>query len=176
MMNANKESLWLKLVRFSYGIDNQLDERQLADVERVGNNAYVAFSGLEILTLFVSLIIMAKQIELAYYFLGLMTAIWLLVMALYTSIQLRRSGIYQKEILPQERPKAIKRILIKAVIEWGLIFIPTMVGAALGASLSTHAMVNVWSYWPQGLWFSFCVILGTTTFNLHQLKVVKEND
>ncbi|WP_241009899.1 DUF3278 domain-containing protein [Lactobacillus helveticus] len=39
-----QESLWLKFIRYWLGIDSRLDERQLAEVERIGNNAYIVFS------------------------------------------------------------------------------------------------------------------------------------
>ena len=31
-----QESLWLKFIRYWFGIDSRLDERQLAEVERIG--------------------------------------------------------------------------------------------------------------------------------------------
>lgn len=57
-----RESLWLKFVRYWYGIDSKLDERQLAEVERIGNNAYV-ISGVVELILLVITLIMALTIK-----------------------------------------------------------------------------------------------------------------
>ena len=67
-----RESLWLKFVRYWYGIDSKLDERQLAEVDRIGNNAYV-ISGVVELILLVITLIMALTIksELALWFLPL---------------------------------------------------------------------------------------------------------
>ncbi|EEJ71790.1 DUF3278 domain-containing protein [Lactobacillus ultunensis] len=171
-----RESLWLKFVKNWFGIDGKLDERQLAEVERIGNNAYILSSIAEGMILFISCyFVFTNQITVAYSFLGLATAIILLLSGCYTSFALKRLQIFQVEITPEERPKAVRRIYLKAIVEGIICFIPCMIGAAVGSSIANHGgLVNVLAFWPQGLWISVCICVGTVLGKLHRLKVVKD--
>lgn len=169
-----RESLWLKFVRSWFGIDSRLDERQLAEVERIGNNAYIVFSLTEMIMLLISVCFaFTAQVALAYYFLVLATAIIILLLGGYTTFTLNRLQILRVEITPDERPKVVHRIYLKAVIEGLLSFIPCMIGTALGSSVVNNGnMVNVLSFWPQALWASICVGIGVALGKLHRLKVI----
>lgn len=170
-----RESLWLKFVRYWFGIDSKLDERQLSEVERIGNNAYVLLSLAEIIALFISFcFVFVNQISLAYWFLGLTTLIIILISNFYTTIALKKSQILQVEITPDERQKAVRRIYLKSIIEGAMCFIPCMIGEALGSSIANSGnLVNVLSFWPQGLFGSICISICTVTVKTRRLKVIK---
>lgn len=170
-----RESLWLKFVRNWFGIDSKMDERQLSEVERIGNNAYVLLSLAEIIVLFISFcFIFTNQIPLAYWFLGLTTLIIILISNFYTTSALKKLQIFQVEITPDERPKAVRRIYLKSIIEGAMGFIPCMIGAALGSSIANSGnLVNVLSFWPQGLFGSICISICTIIRKTRHLKVIK---
>lgn len=171
-----RESLWLKFVRYWFGIDIKLDERQLSEVERIGNNAYVLLSLAELIVLFISFcFVFTNQISLAYWFLGLSTGIIILISSFYTTIALKKLQIFQVEITPDERPKAVRRIYLNSIIEGVICFIPCMIAGALGSSIANSGnLVNVLSFWPQGLFFSICICTGTIIGKLRRLKVIKD--
>lgn len=173
-----KESLWLKFVRYWFGIDTKLDERELVEVERIGNNAYVLSSLTELIALFISFcFVFDNQISLAYWFLGLTTAIIILISSFYTTVALKKLQIFQVEITSDERPKAVRRIYLKSIIEGAMCFIPCMIAGALGSSIADSGnLVNVLSFWPQGLFFSICISIGMIIGKFRRLKVIKDED
>ncbi|PJZ15999.1 hypothetical protein BHU41_01305 [Lactobacillus crispatus] len=172
-----RESLWLKFVRYWYGIDSKLDERQLAEVERIGNNAYV-ISGIVELILLVITLIMALTIksELALWFLPLAIAIMMLMMSAYTYLTMRKFKMFSVEITADERPKAIRRIWIKAIIAGIIGAVFGTLGSALGASSVQNNLVNVLDFWPQGLWLGVCCGAGSAIGRVQRLKVIKEDE
>ncbi|WP_257875292.1 DUF3278 domain-containing protein [Lactobacillus helveticus] len=163
-------------MRYWFGIDSRLDERQLAEVERIGNNAYIVFSLTEMIMVLISLCFaFTTQLALAYYFLVLATAILTLLLWGYTNFALNKLQILHIEITPDERLKAVRTIYLKAIIEGIVCFIPCMIGSAFGSSVANNgSMVNILSFWPQGLWASICVGGGVAIDKFHRLKVIKD--
>lgn len=170
-----KESLWLKIVRLFYGLNTKLDERQLADVERIGNNAYISLSVILGLGAFASLFIAPqKGYQVAYWFLIVLLLLAVLLVGLGTMHAMRKLDLYTVEITPTQKAKAVRKIIVRSVVESIIIFLILLTGAYLG-QLWQGQQPHFWANWSIELLPALFCFAGTLSGDLHRLKVIKED-
>lgn len=100
----------------------------------------------------------------------------MLMRSAYTYLTMRKLKIFSIEITADERPKAIRKIWIKATVAGIIGAVFGTLGSALGASCVQNDLVNVLDFWPQGLWLGVCCVAGSAMGRVQRLKVVKEDE
>lgn len=171
-----KESLWLKYVRWSNGITGPLDERQWAELARIGNNCYQIFLSLEALIVLVSLwlAVRLENYRSAYWFLFWGNLLALLVVGIYSGPAMKRAGLFDIEITPEERGKEMKKIilisLIRTIMYDGIY--------ALGLVLFSSAPVKkiLLTNWQEIVIVAVIFYIGSFIDFKKRIKIIKDDD
>lgn len=172
----SKESLWLKYVRWSNGITGPLDERQWAEVARIGNNSFQVFLSLEALIILVSLWLAVKleNYRSAYWFLFWGNLLALLIVGIYSGLSMKHAGLFNIEITPEEQGKERLKIILRAFIRT-IIYVGTYV---LGLFLFSNDPIKkvLLMNWQEILIVALVFYVGSYIELKKRIKIVKDDN
>ncbi|MBN7276276.1 DUF3278 domain-containing protein [Lactobacillus acetotolerans] len=172
----SKESLWLKYLRWSNGITGPLDERQWAELERIGNNCFEVFLSLEALIILVSLWLAIKleNYRNAYWFLFWGNLLALLVVGIYSGHSMKHAGLFDIEIISEERRKVMGEIILIALIRTAFFSIIYV----LPLFLFTNGPLKeiLFAHWQEILIVAVLFFLGSFTELRKRIKIIKDDD
>lgn len=166
-----KNSLFVRYMKYWYGITGPLDEHKRAEMEHIGNVAFFMMFLLIIPFFLASEIVFYNSTAAnAYFVLSLGLGIAFIGACFYVMFASRKVQLTENEVKKSELPQAKKGAWIKGLISgliWGICML--MIN-----SLSSDA--NPWISIP--IWLIGGLFFGLTiaAVNISRIKIIKDQD
>lgn len=166
-----KNSLFIRYMKFWYGINGPLDEHKRAEMEHVGNVAFFIMFLILIPVFLVSGIVYSRfSVEMAYWTLWIGIIFSFLAALVYVGIASKKAQLTEYEVEAADLAKAKKAAWIKGVIcgiIWGLVML------IFNLPLSDHDFFVELLIWViGGIVFGVAMAL----FTISKIKVIKDDD